>query len=547
MALDNDKIPAMANDKKPLKWVAIYTRKSTDENLGGDFTSLDSQREYCQAFIKSREAEGWRVFPVDYNDPGFTGGNMDRPGLKHLMSDARQGKFQAVVTYKYDRLSRNTKDFLHVLDIFDKQGIVYVSVTQPIDTGSSVGRLMRSILVDFSQFERELISERTRDKRAAMARKGKWSGGPPVLGYDADEETKKLGANAIEAKQVRLLYETYLQTKSLSKAAILLNKQGLRMKKWTTRKGNVHGGRRFNKGNLDYVLRNPVYIGKISHKGDIHEGEHKGIVEPAIFERVSRMLAANGKKNTSPNQDKHNFMLRGLVRCGACGHAMTPNFAYSKGRKYFYYKCVSVGKLDKSACPTKSAPARELERLVLDRIAYLGKQKDVVNEVVERARQMTGTELPAKQKERVRLIAEIGRQEAEVGNITAILAAQGPAAPQYRALMDKLGQVQERREELEKQVQRLDCEVVELESRQIDAEIIRRNLESFSGFYTKLPPPQQKELLALLVGEVVYDPAASKMKLTLRPLPDLGFQVVGDKVSFDERLNWLPERRDSPN
>ncbi|PIR19228.1 MAG: hypothetical protein COV48_03160, partial [Elusimicrobia bacterium CG11_big_fil_rev_8_21_14_0_20_64_6] len=155
----------MANDKKPVKWVAIYTRKSTDENLGGDFTSLDSQREYCQAFIKSREAEGWRVFPVDYNDPGFTGGNMDRPGLKHLLSDARQGKFQAVLTYKYDRLSRNTKDFLHVLDIFDKHGIVYVSVTQPIDTGSSVGRLMRSILVDFSQFERELISERTRDKR----------------------------------------------------------------------------------------------------------------------------------------------------------------------------------------------------------------------------------------------------------------------------------------------------------------------------------------------------------------------------------------------
>jgi len=533
------KSPIMANDKKPLKWVAIYTRKSTDENMGGDFTSLDSQREYCEAFIKSREAEGWRVFPVEYNDPGFTGGNMDRPGLKHLLSDARQGKIQVVVTYKYDRLSRNTKDFLHVLDIFDKHGIVYVSVTQPIDTGSSVGRLMRSILVDFSQFERELISERTRDKRSAMAKKGKWAGGPPVLGYDADEETKKLGINAPEAKQVRILYETYLKTKSLSQAANFLNKQGLRMKMWTTRDGNVRGGRRFNKSNLDYVLRNPVYIGKISHKGDVHEGEHKGIVDPLIFERVSRMLKANGKKNTSPNQDKHNFMLRGLVRCGACGQAMSPNFAYSKGRKYFYYKCISITKLDKSACPTKSAPARELERLVLDRIAFLGNQKEVVTEIVERARQMTGTELPTKKKDRVRLIAEIGRQEAEVGNITSILAAHGPSAPHYRALMDKLEQVQGRREELEKQVQKLDCEVVELESRQIDAEIIRRNLESFSGFYTKLTPPQQKELLALLVAEVVYDTQASKMKLTLRPLPDLGFQVVGDKVSFDERLNWL--------
>jgi site-specific DNA recombinase len=455
------------------------------------------------------------------------------------LSDARQGKIQVVVTYKYDRLSRNTKDFLHVLDIFDRHGIVYVSVTQPIDTGSSVGRLMRSILVDFSQFERELISERTRDKRAAMAKKGKWAGGPPVLGYDADEETKKLGINAPEAKQVRILYETYLKTKSLSQTAILLNKQGLRMKKWTTRDGNVRGGRRFNKSNLVYVLRNPVYIGKISHKGDIHEGEHKGIVDTPIFDRVGRMLSSNGKKNTSPNQDKHNFMLRGLVRCGTCGQAMSPNFAYSKGRKYFYYKCVSIMKLDKSACPTKSAPARELERLVLDRIAFLGKQKKILDEVVERARKMTGTELPTKKKERVRLIAEIGRQESEVGNITSILATQGASAPHYRALMDKLGQVQGRREELEKQVQKLDCEVVELESRQIDAEIIRRNLESFSGFYDKLTPQQQKELLALIVAEVVYDTQASKIKLTLRPLPDLGFQVLGDKVSFDERTNWL--------
>jgi len=489
--------------KKPIKWCAVYTRKSTDENLGGDFTSLDSQREYCESFIKSREAEGWRAFPVEYNDPGFTGGNIDRPGMRKLLSDARAGKFQVVVTYKYDRLSRNTKDFLHVLDIFDKHGIVYVSVTQPIDTSSSVGRLMRSILVDFSQFERELISERTRDKRGAMARRGKWSGGQPPLGYDIEVDTKKLKINAAEAKQVRLLYETYAKTKSLSKTAILLNKDGLRMKRWTTREENLRGGRRFNKTNLDYVLLNPVYIGKIRHKGDIYEGEHKGIVDADLFQRVGRQLAANGKKKTSPNQDKHNFMLRGLVRCGSCGHAMTPNFAYSKGRKYFYYKCVSVSKLDKSACPTKSAPARELERLVLDRLSFLGKNKRVVDEVVERARRMTGSELPAKKQEKVRLIAEIGRIESEVGNITNILAAQGQAAPQYRALMDKLGQVQGRREELEKQVQRIDCELVELETRQIDAEIIRRNLENFSLSFPRLSPQNQKELLALRSCQLV--------------------------------------------
>lgn len=538
-AARSDRMAAMANDKKPLKWCAVYTRKSTDENLGGDFTSLDSQREYCEAFIKSREAEGWRPFPVEYNDPGFTGGNMDRPGLKKLLADARAGKFQVVVTYKYDRLSRNTKDFLQVLETFDRNGVAFVSVTQPIDTGSSVGRLMRSILMDFAQFERELISERTRDKRAAMAKKGMWPGGQPPLGYDSDPETKKLKVNAAEAKQVRQLYETYLEAKSLSKAAILLNKQGLRMKRFLTREEKWRGGRRFNKSNLDYVLRNPVYIGKIRHKDDEYPGEHKGIVEPMIYERALRQLARNGEKNKSPNQDKHNFLLRGLVRCGSCGNLMTPNFAYSKGRKYFYYKCVSVNQLDKTACPTKSAPARELERLTIERLAFLGKDDKVVAEIVERARKMTGSELPAKRQQRVQLIAQIGRLEAEVGNVTAILAAQGQAAPQYRALMDKLGQVQGQREELEKQVQRLDCEIVELETRQIDAEVLRRNLEQFSVVFEDLTPEQRKRLVSLLVAEIVYDPAASKMKLTLRPLPDLGFQVEGHKVSFDERLNWL--------
>jgi len=531
----------MANDKKPVKWCAIYTRKSTDENLRGDFTSLDSQREYCEAFIKSREAEGWRAFPVEYNDPGFTGGNMDRPGLKKLLADAKQGKFQGVVSYKYDRLSRNTKDFIHILETFDRNGIVYISVTQPIDTSSSVGRLMRSILVEFSQFERELISERTRDKRAAMARKGKWPGGQPVMGYDIDAETKRLVVNAAEAKLVRLLYETYLKTKSLSQTAILLNKQGFRMKKWTTRGGNVRGGRRFNKTNLDYVLLNPVYIGKIRHKDDIHEGEHKAIVDAEVFQRVVRQLAANGRKHTSPNQDKHNFLLRGLVRCGTCGQQMTPNFAYSKGRKYFYYKCVSVNKLDKSACPTRSAPARELERLVLDRLAFLGKNTRVVEDIVERARRMTCSELPAKKRQKVQAIAEIGRLEADVSNITGILAAQGQAAPQFRALMDKLGQVQTRREELEKHVQKIECEIIELETRQIDAEIIRRNLENFSRSFPRLTVQHQKELMALLIEEIIYDPQKSKMKLTLRPLPDLGFEVVGDRVSFDERLKWLPD------
>lgn len=527
-------------DKKPVKWCAVYTRKSTDENLGGDFTSLDSQREYCEAFIKSREGEGWRAFPVEYNDPGYSGGNMDRPGLKRLLADARQGRFQAVVTYKYDRLSRNTKDFLHVLDIFDRHGITYVSVTQPIDTGSSVGRLMRSILMDFAQFERELIGERTRDKRAAMAKKGKWPGGHPVLGFDFERESKKLMTNPEEAKQARFLFETYLSTKSLSQTARVANKQGVRMKVWTSLEGQRKGGRRFNKANLDYLLRNPVYIGKIRHYDNEYDGQHEGIIPEDMYRRVQRQLKANGEKNKSPNQDKHNFLLRGLTRCASCGQAMSPNFAYSKGRKYFYYKCMSVTKLDKSACPTKSVPARELEKIVLDRLAFLGKSRELMDRIVARASEQTSAELPAKNQEKVRLVAEIGRLESEVGNIASILAEQGKESPQYRVLVDKLGQVQARREQLESQVQTIDRDIAELESRRIDAEVICRNLANFARVFAKLAPERQRELTALLVQEVVYSQETSKIKLTLRPLPDLGIQVEGDnKVSFDERLNWL--------
>ncbi|MDE1976818.1 MAG: recombinase family protein, partial [Elusimicrobia bacterium] len=435
--------------------------------------------------------------------------------------------------------SRNTRDFLHILDIFDKHGIAYVSVTQPIDTGSSVGRLMRSILMDFAQFERELISERTRDKRAAMAKKGKWPGGHPVLGYNVDKETKKLFINPLEAKQVRVLFETYLRIKSLSQTARELNKQGLRMKQWDTRVGNRRGGRRFNKANLDYVLRNPVYLGKIRHKGEVNEGEHKPILDSDIFSRVQKQLSSNGEKNKSPNQNKHNFLLRGLVRCSACGYQMIPNFAHSKGHKYFYYKCLSVNKMDKTACPTKSVPARELEKIVLDRLAFLGRSRELVDRIVARAKEKSNSELPSKRQEKVQVIAQIGKIEADLRNVVDTIADRGKENPAYRALLDKVAELQGRKDALEVKTTELEHQIQDLENREIDAEVIRRNLENFSKVFGRLTPQHQRELLALLIQEVGYAQDQSKIKLTLRPLPDLGWRIDGEKISFDERQIWL--------
>ncbi|MBI4064297.1 MAG: recombinase family protein [Elusimicrobia bacterium] len=551
-------------DKKETKWCAIYTRKSTDENLDSGFTSLDAQKEYCEAFVKSREGEGWRVFPVEYNDPGFTGGNMDRPALKRLLMDAKQGKFHVVVCYKYDRLSRNTKDFLHILDIFDKHGAAFVSVTQPIDTTSSVGRLMRSILMDFAQFERELISERTKDKRAAMAKKGKWPGGYPVLGYDYNPETKSLDVNSKEAKMVGEMFETYLETKSLSAAAKILNAKGCRLKEWVAKSGNRKGGRRFIKTNLSYLLKNPIYIGTIRHGDQLYDGEHKAILDKDIFDRVQRQLVKNGEKNKSPNQDKHHFLLRGLVRCACCGSQMTPNFAYSKGKKYFYYKCVSVNKMNKDACKIGSAPARELEKLVIERLGFLGRSELVVKQIVERAQRNSVDKLGPKKQEKSLLAAELGKTEGEARNLVSVLAEKGAGSKKYRFIMDRLGELEEKAKELKAKIESNDQEVQELEQSRINADVIRHNLLTFSRVFNRLSPIKQRELTALLVQEIIYAPAVeegtphpalslkgrgvrkeetkkeeSKIKLTLRPLPDLGWEVDGDNVRFDERTNWL--------
>src|ERR1700687_1830091 len=362
-----EKLADGAPEKQETIWCAIYTRKSTDENMNSDFTSLDAQRGYCESYVGAKGGMGWKVYPEQYNDAGFSGGNMDRPAIQRLLNDARAGKFQVVVSYKYDRLTRSTRDFLNVLEIFAKYKVNFVSITQSIYTTSSMGRLMQSILIDFAQFEREMISERTRDKMAAMAMKGKRVGGGPVLGYDINHDTKKIVINEAEAKVLTCVFDTYLQEKSLSVTARQLNNRGYRLKKWITRRGPERGGRTFNKTNLSGMLRNPLYFGKVRYKGKLYAGEHKGIIEEVTFQRVQELLMKNTEKRRSVNQDKYDFLLRGLVKCAVCNSHMTPNFAYSRlGKKYFYYKCTAVNNLDKSACAIGSVPAKALEQFVVE-------------------------------------------------------------------------------------------------------------------------------------------------------------------------------------
>jgi site-specific DNA recombinase len=265
-----------ASPARPAIRCAIYTRKSTEEGLEQEFNSLDAQRESGEAYIKSQAHEGWECLPGHYDDGGFTGGNMERPALKRLLADIEAGKIDCVVVYKVDRLSRSLLDFARMMETFEKHHVSFVSVTQQFNTASSMGRLVLNVLLSFAQFEREIISERTRDKIAAARRKGKWAGGHPLLGYDIDPQGFKLVVNEDEAFRVRTIFDLYLEHQAMIPVIKELDRRGWLNKRWTTRKGHERGGKPFTKTSLHKLLTNVAYIGKVRYKDEVHDFQRSG-------------------------------------------------------------------------------------------------------------------------------------------------------------------------------------------------------------------------------------------------------------------------------
>ena len=249
----------MASELKPLR-CAIYTRKSTEHGLDQEFNSLDAQRDACEAYIKSQASQGWRALPQHYDDPAYSGGNLDRPALKKLLADIEASRIDVVVVYKIDRLTRSLADFAKLVEAFDARSISFVAVTQQFNTTTSMGRLTLNVLLSFAQFERELSSERVRDKIAASRRKGKWTGGTVPLGYDGKD--KKLVVNNSEAETVRAIFRLYLELKSFSKLVAELDRRGIVTKQRNTKVAKYNGGIPFTYGPLAYFLKNRIYLGK---------------------------------------------------------------------------------------------------------------------------------------------------------------------------------------------------------------------------------------------------------------------------------------------
>ena len=346
---------------------AIYTRKSTEEGLEQSFNSLDAQREACAAYILSQKHEGWAEMNDRYDDGGFSGGSMERPGLRALLEDVRSGRIDVIVVYKVDRLTRSLSDFAKMVDVFDGAGVSFVSVTQAFNTTSSMGRLTLNVLLSFAQFEREVTAERIRDKVAASKRKGIWMGGAIPMGYNVED--KALVVNAEEATAIRTIFIEYLASGSVRRLAARLDVLRIVSKVRTNRHGRISGGASFSRGALYNILRNPVYVGKVRHKEDLHEGLHEAIIDDATWQLVLSQLADHGGKKIVAARQSAKRVLDGVL-FDSKGRSMRTTYASKSERgegtrrtkRYWYYTTAIPGSGDKLGI--ERLPADEIERVV---------------------------------------------------------------------------------------------------------------------------------------------------------------------------------------
>jgi len=477
-----------------------------------DFNSLDAQRESAEALIESQKNEGWICLPDHYDDGGFTGGNMERPAMKRLMTDIEAEKIDCVVVYKFDRLSRSLMDFARIMEALEKQTTSFVSVTQQFNTTHSMGRLTLNILLSFAQFEREIISERTRDKAIAARKKGKWIGGSPVLGYDIDPRGGRLIINHEEAFKVRSAFELYQDHQSLTATAKELNRLGWTTKQWVTKKGRVIGGKPFPFQTVFKLLKNVTYLGKIKFNGEIYEGEHQAIIEEDQWQRVQTILKRNGDDCGVKVRNKYGALLKGLLFCKPCQAAMVHTFTgKTDNPKYRYYVCSKAQIEGWHSCSTKSVSAPDIEEFIVDRIRLIGRDSDLITETFNQLRIQLTDNTKKLESELWSVNEKIKCDTDEIHLLTnaKTIGFDDPTSQSSRLsfLNDQILLSQQR-------VENIREKIAKKKTIKVGKKELASTLEDFDPIWEFLSPREKERLVHLLVKKIDYDGANEMMSLT---------------------------------
>lgn len=360
---------------------AIYTRKSSDEGLNKEFNTLEAQYEAGLNYIKSQVYKNWELVPERYDDGGFSGGNINRPALQRLLEDVRQDKIDMIVVYKIDRLTRSLNDFSKLVEILDAHQCSFVSVTQNFNTYDSMGRLTLNMLLSFAQFEREVDAERIRDKVAASRKKGMWMGGCVPIGYRA--VNKKLVINETEAKIVKLIYDKYMLCRSERDVCKFLRDNGFKTDKHVKKDGTIKESQNIPLEVVSRILRNPIYLGKVVHRGTIYDGQHDAIISQAVWDRVQDIKKNNKHDKLHFTSVINHSLLHGLVECGCCHSKMILTYTQRKTMRYYYYTSAKANKEGRQTCEVGSVGAGELDSLILKQLNNIFKSPRLFAEIAK--------------------------------------------------------------------------------------------------------------------------------------------------------------------
>ena len=517
-----------ASGTKKILRCAIYTRKSHEEGLEQEFNSLDAQRESAEAYIESQKLLGWRLLPDRYDDGGYSGGTMERPALQRLLADIDAGKVDVIVVYKIDRLSRALLDFTRMIDMFNEAQVCFVSVTQQISTTDSTGRMMLNVLMTFAQYEREVIAERIRDKVAAAKRRGKYCGGVPILGYDVDRENKKLMVNSEEAKVVQYIFRRFIQLGSAKKMGRELNEQGYRTKSWTTKKGRVRKGIKWNTGHVYRLLNNRAYIGEVAHKGESYPGEQAGIIDRQTWDKVQAILSDNKPVKVSMARTKMVALLKGVIRCGHCGCSMGPTYTRKNDRQYTYYICEKDAKRAVSRCPLKRVPAGDIEKAVIEQLGAVFRTPTLVAKTYFAAREIESSE-------KDRLIRQKVQLEEELAQFRHQALESMNTGNDHTNKNELLATVNHRAVDLSRQLTHVTSRCTVFQNSNITEQDVSEAFLSVETFWQDLFPVERNRLIRLLVDKVEIHQTGIDMELKTNGLTTLIAELAGLACEVNER------------